>query len=45
MVEWTVELCKRLYLIPELVLREDIELSFYILPVNPNRVLKRGLKG
>ena len=44
-VEWTVELCNRLYPIPESVLREDTESSFYIFQVNPYRVLKRGVKG
>ena len=44
-MEWTVELCNRLYPIPEEVLREDTESSFYIFQVNPYKVLRRGVKG
>ena len=44
-VEWTVELCNRLYPVPESVLREDTESTFYIFQVSPFRVLKRGVRG
>ena len=35
----------RLYPIPEDVLREDTESTFYIFQVSPFRVLKRGVRG
>ena len=44
-LDGVVELMNRLYPIPEDVLREDTESTFYIFQVSPLRVLKRGVRG
>jgi len=44
-LDGVVELMNRLYPIPEDVLREDTESTFYIFQVSPFRVLKRGVRG